>query len=107
MQLSSCVQWYVKQWKMQSVSIHVSEAMVTGSPKSSVRLNVSLFCLDDLTERFKPPSLILQLLFFFSFAAFVQDNSFVSAAMMQKHSMNPFILQISPTKCVCVCVCVP
>lgn len=43
-----------------------------------------------LGDRFRPPSLFLGLLFFSSFT--VCEDSFASAAMMQKHSMNPFIL---------------
>lgn len=53
-----------------------------------------------LSDRFKPPSLFLWLLVFSSFT--VCEDSFANAAMTQKHSMNPFILQISPTKSPCV-----
>lgn len=53
-----------------------------------------------LSDRFKPPSLFLWLLVFSSFT--VCEDIFASASMMQKHSMNPFILQISPTKSPCV-----
>lgn len=52
------------------------------------------------SDRFEPPRLFLQLFVFSSFT--VWEDSFASATIMQKHSMNPFILQISPTKSPCV-----
>lgn len=101
---SSCadVRWRVKkQWKDAQQSLPGCRRG-GGHRKSDERQikTFSLVCLHYLTESLfvPPPNVSLQLFFPVS----VRDDSFVTAAVLRKHPVDPLVLQISHTKSPCV-----